>query len=95
MSDFYPHMDTAGFLPSFVIFSMWIGFGVHTCLTLLATAYQQRLVRIPRVAVYTFLFGSVAATLGGAYMRHLVVTDQTGNYSSRTLWATSPGTTAV
>ena len=71
-----------GFLPSFVIFSMWIGFGVHTCLALLATAYQQRLVRIPRIAVYTFLLGSIAAALGGAYMRHLAVTDQTGNYSA-------------
>jgi len=71
-----------GFLPSFVIFSIWIGFGVHTCLALLATAYQQRLVRIPRVAVYTFLFGSIAAALGGVYMRHLAVTDQTGNYSA-------------
>jgi tetratricopeptide (TPR) repeat protein len=71
-----------GFLPSFVIYSIWIGFGVHTCLALLATAYQQWLIHIPRVAVYTFLFGSIAATLGGTYMRHLAVTDQTGNYSA-------------
>ena len=53
-----------------------------TCLALLATAYQQRLVRIPRIAVYTFLLGSIAAALGGVYMRHLAVTDQTGNYSA-------------
>jgi tetratricopeptide (TPR) repeat protein len=71
-----------GFLPSFVIFSIWIGFGVHTCLTLLATVYQQQRIRIPRVAVYTFLFGSIAATLGGTFMRHLAVADQTGNYSA-------------
>ena len=72
-----------GFLPSFVIFSMWIGFGVHTCLTLLATAYQQRLVRIPRVAVYTFLCGSITAALVGMYIRHLAIIDQTGNYSAK------------
>jgi tetratricopeptide (TPR) repeat protein len=71
-----------GFLPSFVIFSIWIGLGVHACLTLLATAYQRRLVRVPRVVVYLFLLGSIVATLSGLYVLHLPVADQTENYSA-------------
>ena len=30
-----------GFLPSFVIFALWIGYGVHACLRVLATLYQH------------------------------------------------------
>jgi Protein of unknown function (DUF2723) len=48
--------DTAwGFIPSFVIFAIWIGFGIYACLRLLEILYQRHHIRIPRVAVYTFL----------------------------------------
>ena len=71
-----------GFLPSFVVFSLWIGLGVYACLALLATVYQQHRIRIPRVAVHIFLFGGIVTTLGGVYMHHVAVADQTGNYSA-------------
>jgi tetratricopeptide (TPR) repeat protein len=71
-----------GFLPSFIIFALWIGFGVHICLTLLATLYQRCYIRIPRIAVYACLFGSIVITLGQTFLRHIDVAGQSGNYST-------------
>ena len=71
-----------GFLPSFVIFALWIGLGVHACLTCLGTLYQQRQIRIPRVVVYTCLLGSIVITLGQTFARHVDVATQSGNYSA-------------
>src|SRR5712691_5161433 len=71
-----------GFLPSFVIFSLWIGFGVHACLTLLATLYQRRHIRIPRIAVHACIFGGIVVTLGQTFSRHVDVANQSGNYST-------------
>jgi tetratricopeptide (TPR) repeat protein len=71
-----------GFLPSFVIFAVWIGLGVHTCLRLLATVYQRYPIRIPRVVVTTFLLGGILVTLGQAFTRHVDGANQAGNYSA-------------
>ena len=48
-----------GFIPSFVIFAIWIGFGLHACIRLLETLYQRHHIRLPRVAVHTFLLGGI------------------------------------
>jgi hypothetical protein len=71
-----------GFLPSFIIFSLWIGFGVHACLTCLATLYQRHYIRIPRFVVYTCLFGSLMLTLSQTFSRHADVANQSEDYST-------------
>jgi tetratricopeptide (TPR) repeat protein len=71
-----------GFLPSFVIFSLWIGFGVHACLTLLATLSQRHDTRIPRRAVYACVLGGMVITLSETCLRHVDVANQSGNYST-------------
>jgi len=71
-----------GFLPSFVILSLWIGFGVHACLTLLATLYQRHDIRIPRMAVSACLVGGIVITLSQTFSRHVNVASQSGNYST-------------
>ena len=71
-----------GFIPSFVIFALCIGFGLHTCLTCVVTLYQRHHIRIPRVAFYTFLWGSLAVTLGQSLVRHFPVVNQAANYST-------------
>jgi Tfp pilus assembly protein PilF len=77
--------DTAwGFLPSFVIFALWIGYGLHTCLTCLVTLYERHHLRLPRVAIYTFLFGGIIVTLGQSLVRHSPVVNQTTNYATET-----------
>jgi len=75
--------DTAwGFIPSFVIFALWSGFGVYACLTFLVRLYQRRTIRIPRVAIYAFLFGGIAITLGESFARHHPIANQAENYST-------------
>jgi len=75
--------DTAwGFIPSFVIFAIWIGSGVHVCLGFLATLYQRRTVLLPRSALYTFLLGGMTVTLVQAYIRHSTVVNQGTNYAT-------------
>jgi len=75
--------DTAwGFIPSFVIFALWVGYGFHTCLELLATLYQRSPPRIPRVAIYTVLYGGIAVTLLQTLVRHAPVANQTTNYAT-------------
>jgi tetratricopeptide (TPR) repeat protein len=71
-----------GFLPSFIIFALWIGLGVHTCLTRLATLYQQRRIRIPRSVIYACLCGSMVLTLGQMFLRNVAIANQSGNYST-------------
>jgi tetratricopeptide (TPR) repeat protein len=71
-----------GFLPSFIIFSLWIGFGVHACLTRLATLYQQHRIRIPRIVVYACLFGSMIIALSQIFFRNVDIASQYGNYST-------------
>lgn len=71
-----------GFIPSFVIFSLWIGFGVHACLMLLITLYQRYYLRIPHYAVYAGLLGGIAVTLSVTFARHLPVVKQAQNYSA-------------
>jgi tetratricopeptide (TPR) repeat protein len=75
--------DTAwGFIPSFVIFALWIGYGLHTCLAQLVTWYQHSSPRIPRIALYAFLFGGIAVTLLQTLVRHASVANQTTNYAT-------------
>jgi Tfp pilus assembly protein PilF len=75
--------DTAwGFLPSFVIFALWIGYGLHTCLACLVTLYERHHLHLPRVAVYTVLFGAIAVTLGQSLVRHSPVVNQATNYTT-------------
>jgi Tfp pilus assembly protein PilF len=71
-----------GFIPSFVIFALCIGYGLHTCLTYVVTLYQRHHIRIPRVAFYTFLWGSLAVTLEQSFIRHFPVVNQAANYST-------------
>src|SRR5215475_8096180 len=71
-----------GFLPSFIIFSLWIGFGVHACLIRLATLYQQHRIRIPRIVVYACLFGSMLIAWRQTCFRTVVVANQSRNYST-------------
>jgi tetratricopeptide (TPR) repeat protein len=71
-----------GFLPSFVIFAIWIGFGVQACLRLLTTLYQQHNIRISRLVVPLCLFGGMVITLSQTFSRHIAVANQTGNYST-------------
>jgi tetratricopeptide (TPR) repeat protein len=75
--------DTAwGFIPSFVIFAIWIGLGIHTCLRLLEILYQRHDIRLPRVAVTTILFGGVLISLNQEFVRHESIAYQTTNYST-------------
>jgi tetratricopeptide (TPR) repeat protein len=71
-----------GFLPSFVIFALWIGYGVHACLRVLATLYQRGRPRIPQSVVQACLLGGIAITLGTLAKHHAAVAAQTGNYSA-------------
>ena len=75
--------DTAwGFIPSFVIFAIWIGLGIHTCLRLLESLYQCHDIRLPRVAVYTILFGGTLVSLTQAFVHHEAIAYQSANYST-------------
>jgi Tfp pilus assembly protein PilF len=75
-------MAAFGFLPSFIIFSLWIGFGVHACLTCLATLLQQQRMRLSPFIVYTFLLSGILVTWGQTFFRHVNVANQTGNYAA-------------
>lgn len=71
-----------GFIPSFVIFALCIGYGLHTCLTWVATLYQRHPIRIPRVALSAFLYGGMVVTLAQSLVRHYPAVNQAGNYST-------------
>ena len=75
--------DTAwGFIPSFVIFALWIGLGTETCLMALHRLYQRHIIRVPRVAVYTFFLGALALTVSQTLVRHALTTSQATNYAA-------------
>ena len=71
-----------GFLPSFVIFAVWIGYGIYACLRTLATLYQQKCPNIPQGVVQLCLLGGIAVTLGTMGRQHAAVASQTDNYST-------------
>ncbi len=75
--------DTAwGFIPSFVIFALWIGLGTHACLSGLHHAYQRHTIRVPRVALYTLFLGALALTAAQTLVRHAPTTSQATNYAT-------------
>ena len=57
--------DTAwGFIPSFIIFALWIGiWSAYVSRISLITLYQRHHIRIPRIALYSFLFGGLLSLL--------------------------------
>jgi tetratricopeptide (TPR) repeat protein len=71
-----------GFLPSFVVFSLWIGYGVHTCFRLLTLLYQRHTPRIPRVTAHAFLLAGLLITPSQTFVRHVSVANQAGDYSA-------------
>lgn len=71
-----------GFIPSFVVFSIWIGYGVYTCFHLLGLLYRQYAPRFPRAAVSTFLVASLMIMVGQTFVRHVEATNHTGDYSA-------------
>ena len=71
-----------GFLPSFVVFSLWIGYGVYTCFRLLALLYQRHTLRIPRVAAHAFLLAGLLITPGQTFVRHVSAANLAGDYSA-------------
>lgn len=75
--------DTAwGFIPSFVIFAVWIGYGIHACLGFLDTLYQRHTIQVPRIAIYTCLCGGLVVTLLQNAIRHYAVANQATNYAT-------------
>jgi tetratricopeptide (TPR) repeat protein len=71
-----------GFLPSFVIFSLWIGCGVHTCFHLLTVIYQHHAPRIPCVVVHAVLLGGLLIAPCQTFVRHVSAAHQGGDYSA-------------
>jgi len=71
-----------GFIPSFVIFAVWIGYGVYACLRTLATLYQQKGPGIPQSVVQACLLGGIAITLGTMGRHHAAVASQTNSYAA-------------
>ncbi|MGE3540962.1 MAG: DUF2723 domain-containing protein [Candidatus Tectimicrobiota bacterium] len=75
--------DTAwGFIPSFVIFAIWVGYGIHACLEWVETLYRRHPIRLPRVAVHTVVCGGLVMTLLQTYTRHEAIANQAANYST-------------
>jgi hypothetical protein len=71
-----------GFIPSFVIFAVWIGYGVHACLSGVVVLYQHHRIRLARGVVFACLLGGIMVTLGLMGVRHAAVASQAGNYSA-------------
>lgn len=71
-----------GFTPTFVVFALWIGFGIELCLRTLSTLYQRHPIRVPRIAVVGLFLGALGVTISQALVRHAPVTDQTQNYAA-------------
>jgi Tfp pilus assembly protein PilF len=75
--------DTAwGFIPSFVVFALWIGLGVATCLQALYNVYQRHTIRVPRVAFLTFFLSALGLTVSQELVRHAPITNQADNYAA-------------
>lgn len=71
-----------GFIPSFVVFALWIGYGTYMCCTCLALLYQRHQIRFPRVVVSACILGGIILTLGQSFSRHLNIANQAENYSA-------------
>lgn len=71
-----------GFLPSFVIFAVWISLGVHACLTAIVRLYDRWPIRIPQRLVQAWVLGAVAIVLGLACVRHGATASQAQNYTA-------------
>jgi tetratricopeptide (TPR) repeat protein len=71
-----------GFLPSFVILAVWIGFGVYTCLVLLRTLPRWHSIRPLRLALYTGTLGGLVLVLSLNGLRHAPFVLQSENYSA-------------
>ena len=73
-----------GFIPSFLIFSMWITFGVRTCLACVSRLYQrqQEQIRIPRMAVDICFVSALVVAIGGLGIRHSTIAYKTENYTA-------------
>jgi tetratricopeptide (TPR) repeat protein len=71
-----------GFLPSFVILAIWIGFGVYACLVLLNTLPQWCPIRLSRLIPSTCVLGGLVLVLGLNGLRHAPVVLQSENYSA-------------
>ena len=71
-----------GFIPSYVIFTIWIGVGLQQVLEAVNTLYQRYPIRLPRIVIYASVCLAVLISLGDVFARHLPVARQTDNYSA-------------
>ncbi|MDH3600594.1 MAG: DUF2723 domain-containing protein [Candidatus Tectomicrobia bacterium] len=71
-----------GFIPSYVIVTVWIGFGLQYLLEAVSMLYQRYSIRLPRIVVYASACATVMIGLGDVFTRHLPVARQTDNYSA-------------
>lgn len=75
--------DTAwGFVPSFVIFALWLGVGIRACLAALGTLYQRYTIRVPQAALSTLLLGGLFLSLTQGLLLHTPQAKKTDNYST-------------
>ncbi|MGE3536609.1 MAG: DUF2723 domain-containing protein [Candidatus Tectimicrobiota bacterium] len=73
-----------GFIPSFLVFAVWIGLGVQAVLTAIARVYQRYAPRLPQALLYALLGAGLLITLVGLGVRHSAVTYQSANVSAET-----------
>jgi tetratricopeptide (TPR) repeat protein len=71
-----------GFIPSYVIVTIWIGVGLQQLLVAVSLLYQRSPIRLPRIVVYASICAAVLISLGDVCARHLPVAWQTDNYSA-------------
>jgi tetratricopeptide (TPR) repeat protein len=71
-----------GFIPSYVIFTIWIGVGLQQLLEAVSTIYRRYPIRLPRIVVYASVCAAVMISLGDVFARHFPVARQTDNYSA-------------
>lgn len=82
---FFSHMGWTsawGFIPSYVVISLWIGLGLYQTLDWICTLYEQRYIRLPRAVVYSAMGVSLISSFGLAAARHFPVANQANNYSA-------------
>jgi tetratricopeptide (TPR) repeat protein len=71
-----------GFIPSFIIFSIWIGFGVCLCIKTIKKIFYMQNIFIPRYTIYGCFFLSIIITLSGLFTTHISKSNLTNNYSA-------------
>lgn len=71
-----------GFIPSYVIFALWIGLGVAWGMVFLQRVYAQHALRIPRTFVYGVVSVSIVGALVQTALRHAPIAQQTKNYAT-------------